>query len=394
MPKKIAARGREKLPITKHGTLGWLAKRCFIEGRDRMREELDAALGADAIRDYHVVRPGDASRVLRTDMRSDDQSIDYEDFSPPDLWGVPYAILSVDVQSEEKDYYMYHGGEELLVPVSHGIQYRFFWTLGGTVPAVHEASVVPGQAIRINPQIPHHGWGLRGKSARAWMVMRHSSDSAAALNSRTAHVRSPRTATADELSNPAHYALVAWGLAEGIRLHRDRAGLGVKELANLCGIDAAQLSRMESVTGSTNVSLDAVISVASYLRLPIAELVDQAFWNCEVRSLPTVSRTGRPRFEPVFEDGDRHPHRLHTRYLRLGDGDRFSPEQQLLEGNAASWIVLKGRVIVEMDTPAGRRPEVVDAGAVIHFRKSFPSEVEARGDSEILQVKHAAHCDC
>jgi transcriptional regulator with XRE-family HTH domain len=358
---------------------------------DEARNALVAILPEDARRDYQIVRAGGAESAVRSDMREGDTSIGYEDFSPHALWGLPYSILSVRVDPQAKDYFMYHGGEEILIPVAGAIKYRFFWTEGGTPPVEQDLDepVRYGKAIRINPQIPHHAWGVGEEPARAWMVMRHASDSATALSSREEAPRPPRTIRPDSLRSPAQYALVAWGIAEAIRIHRERAELSVNQLAQLCRVDAGQLSRIERVHGSANVSLEALLRVASHLRLPLSQLLDQATWLWKLANLPdAVEKSPRPR--PIFGRVETQPHRLHTAFLRIPDRSRYVPDAREIAGDAVSWIVLKGRAIIEMDTS----PEIVDEGDVIHFRRSLPTEVEARGPTEILQITHSAVCKC
>ncbi|HKP74260.1 MAG TPA: helix-turn-helix transcriptional regulator [Longimicrobiaceae bacterium] len=379
--------GVEGLPTTKYGTLGWLAKLCFTEGWERMEAALAEKLPHETRRDYHIVRAEEATDAVRLDMPIHDSSIDYRDFSPHPFWGAPYSVLSVMVKAEEKDYFMYHGGEEILVPVEGPINYRFFWSRGLSSPVASDVCVAPGAAIRINPQIPHHAWALGDTRARAWMVMRHASDSATSLNSRKRAGRAPRVITADALRNPTQYALVAWGLAEGIRIARSRAEVGINELAAACNIQPAQLSRLESVHRSANVSLEALWKVASYLRVPVPELIAQGRWNAERTDLPPEH--GEALFPATME----YPHRLHTRFLRLEGGEQHSPGA--MQGDTASWMVLKGRITLEIQTAAGTTtPEVVSEGSVIHFRRRLPAVIEARDATEILQITHALVCNC
>ena len=67
----------------------------------------------------------------------------------------------------------------------------------------------------------------------------------------------PRRITMTDLKDPARYALVAWGIAEKIRLHRELANLRVTTLARACGIDPSHLSRIENA--DTNVSLENLV---------------------------------------------------------------------------------------------------------------------------------------
>ena len=62
--------------------------------------------------------------------------------------------------------------------------------------------------------------------------------------------------TADELRHGERYALAAWGISEKIRVARLRAGLSIRQLAAACQIDPAQLSRIETGSGASNVSLE------------------------------------------------------------------------------------------------------------------------------------------
>ena len=119
------------------------------------------------------------------------------------------------------------------------------------------------------------------------MIMRDASNRAVSISvDPDARPRSDRSdisrrASARQLEDPSHYALVAWGLLERIRSHRERARLTITELAVRCDLDAGHLSRVEA--GKANLSLEALVRIARFLQINVADLVPRAArpWRVE-----------------------------------------------------------------------------------------------------------------
>ena len=213
-------------------SLAWLAELFYTEGFEAAKHAFDQI--ADGSEPYTVIKAGQGQPSLRTDVAEKDE-IAYESYDPPALWQAPYSLKRVRFKAKPKDHFMAHAGEEVLVPLSGSIVYHFFWTEGKRPPSrtVLEAPLVSGSIIRINPSVPHHTWS-QGTAADAWMVFRHVSDMPTAISVDSAsHPRAmalppPRIFSEEELADdPARYALIAWGLAEKIRMHRELANLRI-----------------------------------------------------------------------------------------------------------------------------------------------------------------------
>ncbi|WP_304308397.1 helix-turn-helix domain-containing protein [Pseudacidovorax intermedius] len=57
-----------------------------------------------------------------------------------------------------------------------------------------------------------------------------------------------------------------------VRIHRERLGLSMSELARVCGLSLSMLSRVER--GLVSPSIQALAQIASALRVSMAELLD------------------------------------------------------------------------------------------------------------------------
>src|SRR5579884_2939196 len=152
----------------------------FEQGQAVAEERLVQLLGPhESAGPCHVSDWGQPS--LRTDV-NDKDGILYKSYNPPATWNAPYSVQLVTFENKEKADYMFHSGEELLVPMSGRITYHFYWSPGRKKPervTMREAAA-PGTLLRINPQIPHHTWAITPK-ATGWMIFRYATDSPAAL---------------------------------------------------------------------------------------------------------------------------------------------------------------------------------------------------------------------
>ena len=381
-------------------SIGWLAEIYFRDGRDAAQTALEAVSPENLLRNCRVVRGGE--QALRTNAEQRDR-IRYQSFNPP-LWGWPYSILRARFDPVEKEKFMHHGGEEILLPTQGSVAYHFFWSAGQTEPTrkLLPNPVKPGDIIRINPQIPHHTWAADEEQAEAWMIIRDLSDSTAGTHLDLAadvrlEVHPPRAQlTADELRRGERYALAAWGISEKIRLGRLRAGLSIRELATAGQTDPAQLSRIENGASSSNVSLEVLLRIARCLGLEIQQLLSDD--SVDKRNPFKVER-----IDPVRKGVGarsvlciRGRHLLHVDHWGVPEGETMNLDEEDREDSQAhrSWIVLKGEAIFTLvDPSAGTTKELVDRDSVIHCRNHAGlTSFRALQDLELLRVTHSAHC--
>ncbi len=111
-------------------SIGWLAEIYFRDGREAAQTALEAVSPENLLRNCRVVRKGE--QALRTNTEQRDR-IRYQSFNPP-LWGWPYSILRARFDPVEKEKFMHHGGEEILLPTQGSVAYHFFWSAGHAEP--------------------------------------------------------------------------------------------------------------------------------------------------------------------------------------------------------------------------------------------------------------------
>jgi transcriptional regulator with XRE-family HTH domain len=208
------------------------------------------------------------------------------------------------------------------------------------------------------------------------------------------HPRGPHL-SAEQLGQSERYALVAWGIAEKIRLSRFRAGLSIRQLSAACQIDAAQLSRIENGSSSSNVSLEVLLRIVRCLGLEIDELLS-----------PEVLDEGNPfKIESIdggHEGGVAHPllctprrHLLHLLHWNLPEGETIDLGETLRDPEAhRSWIVLKGEAIFDLvDPSSGTTRELVDHDSVVHCRyHAGLTSIRALQDLELLGITYSPEC--
>jgi transcriptional regulator with XRE-family HTH domain len=312
-------------------------------------------------------------------------------------------VFHVRFQPAPKHDFMFHSGEELLVPIAGEIAYHFYWSPGGEPPK-HEVLQPPlrrNSIIRIDPLVPHHTWAVSKTGAEAWMIFRHGSNTVAAIGldtgphpQMTAERRGARRMTLEDLKvDPGRYALVAWGVAEKIRLYRQRANLTVAQLAAACDVHPSYLSRVEEA--STNVSLDLLLRIARVLHMGLEELLAMPGWCREVGVFPKPAwKEGPSNPRAVLHKPAGAPHALHPLHWSL----RSAQTATANEASMSSWIVLEGRTIFEMPKaalPGSQRSELLEAGSVIHLRSVGPVKVQALENSQLLQIVYSpAECPC
>lgn len=398
---------------SKRGTLAWLAEQTWRDGLEPALRALEGKLSRGDLDPYAIWNPGEGRRAERNDMT--DRTIRYSDYSPPSLWGVAYSLLRVEVEPKEKSELMFHAGEEVLIPVTGTVRYRFARPSPAGV-TTEDKTVSAGEAIRIIPQRPHHAWAV-GSDATVWMAMRYASDSARGVVTTDTRLYEPpekyaipRTVTLEQLQSPATYAFVAWGLSELIRVHRQRANLTIEQLAKICSLDAALLSRIEAVqrravTTGTNLTLDGLIRIAEFLGLPLPQLIEQAVqrpYQHEPDLHPSASSgiTARSVLgSPLIA------HHLHLHALEFHEGvEAIAPAScRFRTGTAASWIVLKGAITVglEIEDPfrlakadEGLTRVTLAEGSVLHFRTARPSTILSHENAKVVQIVHSTDCGC
>ena len=152
----------------------------------------------------------------------------------------PYSILKVRFEPRVKDDFMFHDGEEFLAPIDGEVTYHFFWS-GGLTPAARSCSwTLRSGPVRLSRSTRRRRI-TRGRAgerpAEAWMIMRDASNRAVSISTdpdvtaRANRYGVSRRASVEQLQDPSRYALIAWGLLERIRSHRERARLTIAELA-------------------------------------------------------------------------------------------------------------------------------------------------------------------
>src|SRR5207248_1923734 len=116
---------------------------------------LEPHIPAVDLEDFRQRDQGSGRKVYRNDLPVGDDSIAYEDYSAPAVWGLPYSVLRVKVEPRPHEQFMYHSGEEILFPVTGAIKYLFIHADGGR-PSRFDVTVDENEIAKINCQIPHH----------------------------------------------------------------------------------------------------------------------------------------------------------------------------------------------------------------------------------------------
>jgi transcriptional regulator with XRE-family HTH domain len=386
--------------LPKQPSLSWLEELYFEEGHEAANEAFQRLLPDADLRSYHVQRPGQGQLAQRTDIQSAD-NVAYRSFNAPSLWNIPYSVLRMRPDQTPRSDFVYHGGEELLVPISGRIQYHFFCNADAKQPEckIAENLVGPGSVIRINSQLPHHAWAVDEGGAEAWMILRHlgSADASTRVNFEWTGIDShsaPRAMKVEDLMGPGRYALITWGLAEKIRLYREQANLRVVQVANACRINPAQLSQIESA--EIDVPIDILIRIARFLRIGIDDLIAPVPWQYQIFDLPRAEDKSRNPLRLLLDKPPGFDHFLHPswRSLPAGIAVEIHEQDRLRMGAVASWIMLAGRIIVSIKGSLGNSLELLEEGSVIHFRRANPVRIQALESSQILQVIYSANCSC
>jgi transcriptional regulator with XRE-family HTH domain len=412
-PADFPPRGRFK--SAQPSGLALIESLYFGTGAQAAQDQLQRLLGPDqSLRPFSLADTGLPS-VGKDIVPSDE--ISYESFSPPAAWNAAYSLQKVRLGAAEKQDYVFHPGEELLIPVEGEVAYHFFWSPGGKMPerVLLTPRVREGSILRINPQIPHHAWAAKDEAA-AWLVLRHATNSPVALvidqdssslamrlasSSLAARItdqessstfRTPfrRRVTAADLRKPGAYAMIAWGISELIRDTRQKTGLTTTDLANQIGIDPSSLSRLEEA--KANVSIEMLSRVCRALRIGMTERMDSGSW---IYHREPINTRNTITAEPMLS-APPGPHTLHAYLSRIAEGDQRGLQTSVGDdpNQISSWILLKGRVLLDLPQEMGGKSLIVDAGNVIHFREHGTVQLRAMQDATIVHIVHSRVCAC
>jgi transcriptional regulator with XRE-family HTH domain len=369
------------------GTLGWIEHIYLTEGPQAAEVAYEQLLPGAATEVYRIFRKGEGVPTSRPEIGVQD-AISYSNYGPPALWGAPFSISLMRLQNVRKqDEYVFHPGEEIVVPMEGSVDYSFFWSPGSTGLRRDIVQVETGEIARINPLLPHHGWSAQKSAADAFLALFHDADSSvvfdldyAVRKKRTEERKADETrrrVNSSELKEPGHFVLRVWGIADRIRTQRQRASLTIQQLADLVGIDSSHLSRIENA--STNVSIDVLTQICTVLRIDILPRVHSTNWNC-VRSQFSRMNEAMCLVQPQMQF-----HHLHPRNVVLYENRPIAMETIGSAENFASWIVMEGRFILELKEPFNRS-EILERGAVIHFRKNVHVRTQPLEQSRILRI--------
>jgi transcriptional regulator with XRE-family HTH domain len=384
----------------------------FRAGREAAQGQLQRLLGADqSARSFALCDVGQPAVGMST-IPGDD--ISYESFNPPVSWNAVYSIQRVRLGPKSKTDYIFHPGEEILIPTQGEVAYHFFWSPGASPPErfVLNPPVGEGEVIRINPQIPHHAWSVRGEAV-AWLILRHTMNSPVALvmdRSTTMWARTQpephssgkdltysskgrtfrrRRVTAASLRKPGAYAMIAWGISELIRDARLKAGLTPTDLARQIGIDPSSISRLEEA--KANVSIEMLARVCSALRIGMAECMESGGWIYE-RDEMKPADWNHQQISHSF-NGTQCLH-LSTLSLTKEENRTVSTCGSIESCPLSSWIVLGGRLLVDLPEDMGGKSMILDSSNVLHFKKCGEIGLHALQDSTIAQIRYSPLSDC
>jgi transcriptional regulator with XRE-family HTH domain len=386
--------------LPKQPSLSWLEDLYFSDGYEAASEAFHRLLPDADLRSYHIQRLGQGQVVQRADIQSA-ENVAYKSFNAPALWNIPYSVLRMRPDQTPREDFIYHGGEELLIPISGRIQYHFFCSADAGKPErkIAEQLVGPGSVIRINSQLPHHAWTIDESGAEAWMILRHlgSVDASIRVNYEWTGIDShsaPRALRAQELMEPGRFALISWGLAEKIKLYREQANLRAVQVANACGISPALLSRIENA--ETDVPIDILIRITRFLRIGIDDLIAPVPWQYQMFNLPNKEKQSENSLNLIMDKPPGSEHHLHPswRFLPAGAAVDLRELEWIKEGSIASWILLAGRIIINIKGNLENSLELLEEGSVIHFRRATPTRIQALESSEIFQIIYSPTCSC
>src|ERR1039458_2287918 len=371
-------------------TLDSLEKIYFEAGSRSVEETLTVAAPKSLFSEIAIIRESEGQLSVRPEILKQD-AIEYRNYSPMPLWGVPISFLKMQLQPVPKENsFVFHSGEEIVVPLTGRIRYSVMWSPGNEPPRARELNFVPGEIAAINPSLPHHGWALGESPAEAWLLLYHPVDSSAAFDV-AATVHNPQM-TSDrkrfstyELQQPGTYSLVAWGIADRVRTQRQRFGITIHQMAELINIDASHLSRLENA--STNPSLDALFKVCEFLRIDLRTLLTSTQWM-EVREV-LDDRKDRN----CLLTTPHHPHKVHACQYRQSGGTVVTVDSCPRESTSFSiWSLQQGQAILEHSLQGAEKRTLLTTGDVIHLRTRTSFSLRALDDCSFIEFHLGSSC--
>jgi transcriptional regulator with XRE-family HTH domain len=399
MPKRLK-KTTPRSTTQKQGTLGWLEEIYFSNGTESARNQFKDEFPEAISPPYSVVKL-DGQPTQRTDVVESEDGISYESFSPPAFWEVPYTLLRATFKYVPKEFYIYHSGEEILIPTSGEINYHFFGNEEGERPRAYDLkpALKVGNIIAVNPQAPHHTWGGRN-GGQAWMLIRHISDTPTAITltapaSKEKQHSNPRRIDLDKLEMAGIYALVAWGISERIRLYRERANCRISELADLCGIDPSHASRIENA--EINTSLGTLEKIAKVLNIDLNDIIAPQPWSHRVAQLPRPKNRKQLSQSAICLVPKGVRHHLHPNYWEVPAGQPYNLRESgnTQTGSTSSWIVLEGQVIFEILIDKEKSLHLLEAGQVLHVKGATVNTMQTLQYSKVIQVSYSQDfCSC
>jgi transcriptional regulator with XRE-family HTH domain len=341
---------------------------------------------------YFVATAARVAGQVRTDLSDQMQ---YVNFNPPGFWNAPYSVDHVTYGDRAQEDFAFDAGEELIIPTQGELQHHFFWTPGGSAPSriVLNPPTTVGSVLRINPQVPHNSWAASDQAA-AWVVRRHGGYSRAELSwdgLSTSAIRPPvRHRTALELSQAGRYAMVAWGISEMVRWARLRAGITTTELAHHIGVDPSSLSRLEEARA--NVSIEMLLKVCQALSIGIDQRIESGSWIWQRADFDHAQNS---RENSVLE-APPGTHALHPSSYQFsaGETDVVDTSYNCATAGYSSWMIVKGKVVFELNQSLGSNSLLLDKGSVVHFRENGRLRVRALEDSSLMRIVFNATCQC
>jgi transcriptional regulator with XRE-family HTH domain len=377
--------------------------------RTRTAEEIWECLSQDGpkvaedrLRDY---LPGESSLPYAVDdldsrARRRQAPFHYVSFGPPSWFEAPYVILKVDVNSDLTKF-ISHAGEELLCNLegesSGDITYSFGWPAKASNDLWSTTAVVaPGEAIRINPSLPH--LNSKSGSPTAWIIFRPLSNSPASLFVHADGGKKPSAQSKDvtmreftkqkiDKMGGGQFLLLGSGIFEKMKIRRLRSELSVQDLALLSNLNKYYVARMERLE-LDNVSIANICEIAKQIDVDLTDLVAPFRWAWKKypRSAPASGSWPLPKPRALGN------HFIHAARVHAEDGKRFRLGVLNNIGDITSWIVLRGQMLPLI--PGSETTPLIKEGHVFHARRGLSFDVQALGNLDMLEIRYSTVCSC
>jgi transcriptional regulator with XRE-family HTH domain len=198
----------------------------------------------DSPPERHVFQPDASTVPIETNYFST-----CEPLASPSDWMMGHTTILVE--PAKKAPYFSVLGEAKIIPLEGNIEIETLRSTGARVYS-HRSPIEAPTIIQAT--VPHRLIG--SKDSVALMVYEHS------LPTLRSFLQKERFAFRT-MNDHALYPMVAWGIAETIRHFRRKTNMEIFELADLIGVDRAQVSRIESA--GTNVGMNRLRLIADAL---------------------------------------------------------------------------------------------------------------------------------